>query len=260
MNNVVLGHGIGLCALLFAVIAGPTRAADWDHVHILAPDTKAAADWYARTFGGQVTKAGPFDAVLYGDNLVKFRQSTPETKPSEGSSIDHIGFSVPDLAAKMAEFKAAGVKVTGEIKNVPAGGFSYAFVEDPWGTKIELLDDKDLIGFHHVHLRSPDPAATVKWYADQFGGEPTTFKGLAPISGIRYGKMWLLVGKAEKVDGSVGHSVDHVGWKFTDLDGAIKHLHDINTEFVPSQAAGAPTYVLGPDKVKIEVVKAGAAH
>ncbi len=244
--------------ITFAAVL-PAYAAEWDHVHILAPNTAEAATWYGKTFGGEVTKAGPFDAVLYGENLVKFRQSTPETKPSEGSAIDHVGFSVPDLAAKVADLKAAGVKVTGEIKHVPAGGFSYAFVEDPWGTKIELLDDKDLLGFHHVHLRSPDPAAAVKWYADNFGGEATSFKGLAPIPGIRYGAMWLLVGKAEQVAGSVGHSVDHLGWKFADLDAAIKHLHETGTEFLPSQAAGAPTYVFGPDKVKIEVVKA-AGH
>jgi catechol 2,3-dioxygenase-like lactoylglutathione lyase family enzyme len=259
MNSGILARSVGLCALLFSGIGEPARAAEWDHVHLLAPDTAAAAQWYAKTFGGQVTKAGPFDAVLFGENLVKFRQSTPETKPSAGSAIDHICFSVPDLAAKMTELKAAGVKVTGEIKDIPAGGFSYAFVEDPWGTKIELFDDKDLIGFHHVGLRSPDPAATVKWYADNFGGEATTFKGLAPLPGIRYGKMWLLVGKAESVEGSVGHSIDHLGWKFTDLDAAIQNLHETKTEFLPSQAATGPTYVLGPDKVKIEVVKA-AAH
>jgi len=245
-----------LATVLFSIaLSLPAFSADWDHVHILAPDTKAAAEWYAKHFDGNLTKSGPFDAVLYGDNLVKFRQSTPETKPSEGSAIDHVGFSVPDLAAKLAALKAAGVKVAAEVKNVAAGGFSYCFVEDPWGTKIELLDDKDLLGFHHVHVRSPDPAATVAWYADQFGGEPTTFKGLAPIPGIRYGNMWLLVGKAEQVDGSVGHTIDHLGWKFADLDAAIKHLHDTSTEFLP-QPAGAPTYILGPDKAKIEIVKA----
>lgn len=260
MNSGALIRRVGLCIMLIGGMAPSVRAAEWDHVHILAPDTLAAAQWYAKHFGGEVTKAGPFDSVLFGDNLVKFRQSTPETKPSEGSAIDHIGFSVPDLAAKMTELKAAGVKVTAEIKNVPAGGFSYAFVEDPWGTKIEVLDDKDLLGFHHVHLRSPDPAATVKWYADNFGGEPTTFKGIAVIPCIRYGNMWLAVGKAESVEGSIGHSMDHIGWKFEDLEGAIKHLREINTEFVPGPAAtGAPTYVFGPDKVKIEVVKA-AAH
>jgi len=241
-------------ALLTAL---PGFAADWDHVHILAPDTKAAAEWYAKNFGGKVTKAGPFDSALFGDNLIKFRKSAPDTKPSEGSAIDHIGFSVPDLAAKMTELKTAGVKVTGEIKNLPDVRFSYAFVEDPWGTKIELLDDKDLLGFHHLHVRTPNPGATRNWYADQFGGEKTYFKGSERFPGIRYGTMWLLIGPAEKVDGSVGHSIDHLGWKFTDLDGAVKHLHDTNTEFLPAQAAGAPTYVLGPDKVKIEVVAAG---
>ncbi len=247
-------------AALLAVCGMPAYAGDWDHVHLLAPNTMEAAQWYAKNFGGKVTKAGPFDAVLFDNELVKFRQSTPETKPSAGSAIDHIGFSVNDLAAKITELKAAGVKITADSKSLPAGGFSYAFVEDPWGTKIEVLDDKDLLGFHHVHLRSPDPASTVKWYADIMGGKPESFKGVAQIPGVRYGKMWLLVGKADKVDGSVGHSIDHVGWKFDKVEDEIKRLHEVQTEFVPSQAPNSPTYVLGPDKVKIEIVPAVAAH
>jgi predicted enzyme related to lactoylglutathione lyase len=257
MNAGFLLRCVGFCALIFA--ATTARAGDWDHVHLLAPDTMAAAQWYAKNFDGKVTKAGPFDAVLFGDNLVKFRKSEPTTKPSAGSSIDHIGFSVADLSKKMEELKAAGVKVTAEPKNLPTGGFSYAFVEDPWGTRIEVLDDKELLGFHHVHLRSPEPLATLQWYVDNCGGVPDAFKGVPQIPGLKYGNMWLLIGKAEKVEGSVGHSIDHVGWKFTDMAAETKKLQDAKTEFLPSQAAGAPTYVLGPDAVKIEIVPA-AGH
>lgn len=248
---------------LTGAIASPARAANWDHAHILAPNAAEAAQWYATHFGGKAIKSGPFEAVVYGDILVKFRTSTPETKGSAGSSIDHIGFSVPDLAAKMEELKAAGVKVTGEIKNVAAGDFSYAFVEDPWGTRIEILDDQELLGFHHVHLRSPDPTAAVAWYAENIGGEATLFKGVAAIPGIRYGAMWVLVGKAETVEGSVGHSIDHIGFQFDDFDTAIKSLQDKQTEFLQGpQPAEKPVmaYILGPDGVKIETVREPGAR
>lgn len=241
----------------------PAQAANWDHVHILAPDPAEAAQWYAKNFGGKAIKSGPFEAVVYGDILVKFRKSAEDTKGSAGSSIDHIGFSVENIAEKMDELTAAGVKITGEVKNVPAGKFSYFFVEDPWGTRIEVLDDKELLGFHHVHLRSPDPAAAVKWYADNCGGEASSFKGIAAIPGIKYGAMWLLVGKADAVEGSVGHSVDHIGFQFDDFDAAIKSLQEKKTEFLQGpQPADKPTmaYILGPDGVKIETVREPGAR
>ncbi len=250
-------------ALVAVAFVFPAQAANWDHVHILAPDAAAAAQWYAKYFGGKAIKSGPFEAVVFGDILVKFRTSTPETKGSAGSSIDHIGFSVENIAEKMDELTAAGVKITGEVKNVPAGNFSYFFVEDPWGTRIEVLDDKETLGFHHVHLRSPDPAATVKWYADNCGGEATSFKGIAAIPGIKYGAMWLLVGKADAVEGSVGHSIDHIGFQFDDFDAAIKSLQDNKTEFLQGpQPADKPAmaYILGPDKVKIETVREPGAR
>lgn len=255
--RISAGMALAVCIVL------PAQAANWDHVHILAPDPLEAAQWYAKHFDGKAIKSGPFESVVYGDILVKFRKSTPETKGSAGSSIDHIGFSVPDLAAKMDELKAAGVEVTGEIKNVPAGNFSYAFVEDPWGTRIEVLDDEDLLGFHHVHLRSPDPAAAVAWHAEAFGGEPTSFKGIAAIPGIQYGAMWLLVGKADAVEGSVGHSIDHIGFQYDDFDDAMKRLQDKKTEFLQGpQPADKPVmaYILGPDGVKIETVREPGAR
>jgi catechol 2,3-dioxygenase-like lactoylglutathione lyase family enzyme len=244
--------------LSVAAACGGAVAAEWDHAHLLAPDTAEAAAWYAKHFGGKVTKAGPFDAVLFGNCLVKFRKIVAETRGSEGSAIDHVGFSVPDLAAKLAELKAAGVEVVAEPTRIESAGFSYAFVRDPWGTRIEVLDDPDVQGFHHMHLKSTDPSATVKWYSDRFGGEITTFKGIASLPAIRYGSMWLLVQKGEGVEPSTGHSIDHLGWKFSDYDDALKRLK-AGVEFaLEPQPAERPTmaYIVGPDGVKIEVVRA----
>ena len=45
-----------------------------------------------------------------------------------------------------------------------------AFIEDPWGVKIELAQDTERLGFHHIHLNAPDPDASLKWYEDMLGG------------------------------------------------------------------------------------------
>jgi catechol 2,3-dioxygenase-like lactoylglutathione lyase family enzyme len=51
------------------------------------------------------------------------------------------------------------------------GLFKLAFVQDPFGIKLELVEDAELLGFHHIHLRVPDPEAALAWYVQMFGGE-----------------------------------------------------------------------------------------
>ena len=65
-----------------------------------------------------------------------------ESVPSEGHAVDHVGWRVTDLNAKVAELKAKGVKVTSEprpLKLANGTTIYYAYVEGPAGTKIELV-------------------------------------------------------------------------------------------------------------------------
>jgi catechol 2,3-dioxygenase-like lactoylglutathione lyase family enzyme len=142
-------------------LAGPVRAGndaanDFDHVHVSAPEPAKAAEWYLRLIGG--TKLEQADRIAFGKTLVIFVQRQGTALGSEGTSLDHIGFSFPNLAEKMKELHANGVKVVAEPRAL-RGLYRSAFIEDPWGTKIEILEDPAALGFHHVHLRSPDPAA-----------------------------------------------------------------------------------------------------
>ena len=68
-----------------------------------------------------------------------------KAQPSTGSALDHIGFSFADLDAKMKEFDAAGIKVVTPVRDV-AGLFKLGFIEDPWGTRIEVVQDPDEAG------------------------------------------------------------------------------------------------------------------
>lgn len=250
-----------LLGLLLTTLTSVANAANWDHVHILVPDTKAAAEWYAANFDGKVTKSGPFDAVLFGDDLVKFREATPETKGSAGSSIDHIAFAVPDVVIKLGSLVNAGAKVTMEpfeIRTVPTIA---ALIEDPWGTSIEILVDKSVSGFHHVHLLSPDPETAIAWYARIFGGDATLLFGLPGQHAIRYEDMWLVIRKGEAPTPSTGHTIDHLGWNMPDFDELVAKLKGEGVEFaLEPRPAENPTmaYILGPDGAKIEIVRAGA--
>ena len=74
------------------------------------------------------TDYGRHNACATGDTLIIFFEREP-TGPSVGSGVDHIGFSFPDLAAKMDSFEAAGIKILNPIREID-GLFKLAFIED----------------------------------------------------------------------------------------------------------------------------------
>ena len=82
------------------------------------------------------------------------------------------------MADVVAGVVADGGKQLGDL--VAFGDMQIGFVEDPWGTKIEIIDDPDLRGMHHLHLTSPDPEGTLDWYGENFGGERELWKGALP--------------------------------------------------------------------------------
>src|SRR5262249_9777072 len=152
-----------------------------DHIHLNVPDQAKGVEWYRKYFDGKPMTEAP-DRLMFGDTRLIFLKND-KAQPSSGSALDHIGFSVADLDAKMKEFEAAGVKIVNPVRDV-AGLFKLAFIEDPWGTRIEVVQDADKLGLHHVHLRGPDPNATLAWYKEKFGGETAKMKNR--LDGLKY--------------------------------------------------------------------------
>src|SRR3954471_24294438 len=173
LRTVLLG-GAFLAALAVPAGAQTRILPILDHIHLNVPDQAKAVEWYQKNFGGRPLTEAP-DRLMFGDTRLIFLKND-KGQPSTGSSLDHIGFSFADLDAKMKEFEAAGVKVVTPVRDV-AGLFKLGFIEDPWGTRIEVVQDPEKLGLHHVHLRGPDPAAVLTWYKDKFGGETAKMKG-----------------------------------------------------------------------------------
>src|SRR5882672_3576256 len=170
-----LFRAIFACAILAAVVFAAPAGAQTpilpivDHIHLNVPDQAKGVEWYQKYFGGQPMTEAP-DRLMFGDTRLIFLRNE-KGQPSTGSALDHVGFSFADLDAKMKEFEAAGIKVVSPVRDVP-GLFKLGFIEDPWGTRIEVVQDAAKLGLHHVHLRGPDPAATLAWYKETFAGEP----------------------------------------------------------------------------------------
>jgi catechol 2,3-dioxygenase-like lactoylglutathione lyase family enzyme len=228
-----------------------------DHIHLNVPDQAKGVEWYQKFFAGKTTTEAP-DRLMFDDTRLIFLKND-KGQPSSGSALDHIGFSVVDLDAKMKEIEAAGVRVVSPVREVQ-GLFKLAFVEDPWGTRIEIVQDAGKLGLHHVHLRAPDAAAALTWYKEKFGGETAKLKDR--LDGLRYSGVWLLVQRGDATP-SEGHAIDHIGWRTNDLDAKASELKSQNVKFTteprPLRLAGGATvhfaYVEGPAGAKIELVQ-----
>ena len=125
----------GLTGSAAAPTASVSQAIGYHNVHLRVADPVAAADWYMKYLGA--TKAAPPFNLQFGKTLVALVRTTTQ-QPSEGSAINHIGISFPDLKSKMQEWQAAGVKILTPMTEA-AGLFPYGYIEDPWGVKIEVM-------------------------------------------------------------------------------------------------------------------------
>src|SRR5262245_62455271 len=81
----------------------------YGHHHIATSDVAAHMKFFVEALGGTKTTFGPnkLEIVKFPNVLIFFRTQKP-TGGSKGTTVDHIGFSVPDLKAAVARIKAAG--------------------------------------------------------------------------------------------------------------------------------------------------------
>lgn len=228
-----------------------------DHIHIASPDQAATVDWYRRHFGGEPMDEGP-DRLMFGDTRLLVQRSD-SAEPSAGTAVDHIGFSVPDLDAALEGLAADGATIEGERRDVE-GLFPLAFVQDPWGVRLEVVQDPEKLGLHHLHLRSPDPEATLAWYHDNFGGTVGRLKDR--LDGLDLSGVWILVQRGDAVP-TQGHAIDHIGFRPLDVDASVERLRGrdvtITTDPRPltlqSGVSMRLAFIEGPDGARIELVQ-----
>ena len=245
------------CSLLVALFgisgaAQVTRTIPYDHIHLAVPDPDKAYEWYVTNLDGQQGENPgrimfePFTGRRPLPVLLMFLK-VPDAKPSDGGVIDSIGFSVADVAAKVKTLEAAGAKV-----------LSPSVVVDPWGTKIELVNDVPGRGFHHVTLRVEDPDATIRWFASAFGGQRTKMGGR---DALRYDRTYLVVSKGQGSAPSQGRAIDHLGFAPRDMNADAAALKAQGVKFTtepsakPNQLGHRTGYVEAPGGIRIELVE-----
>ena len=209
------------------------------HHHLNVTDVDAHKQFWAELLGGQAAKFGKTDVIKLPNTLLFLRAQAP-TGESNGSTVNHLGFKVPDLHGLVPRLKAAGIHIV--TTDVVAGATSdvhhnteqdvyMAFAKGPDGVRVELMEDKALEGTdsHHIHIFTDDDEATQAWYVKHFGGKPGTrgpFRK-ADVPGIE-----LTFAKAsDPVAPTKGRVVDHIGFEVDDLESFCRKLEAGGVKF-----------------------------
>jgi lactoylglutathione lyase len=122
------------------------------HTMLRVGDLQRSIDFYTRVLGMQLLRTTERPDQNYSLAFVGY-QSNPDQAEIEltynhgvdrydlGSAYGHIALGVDDVAATCATIKAAGGVVTREAGPVKGGKTIIAFVQDPDGYKIELIQN-----------------------------------------------------------------------------------------------------------------------
>jgi len=118
-----------------------------NHVHLYPQDVPAMQAWYTKTLGGipgKCTRGGApdgTDCVDVAGVSLAMSQSPTKLDPTEGRSLDHIGFEVKNLPEFLKRMEAEGVTITqGLTASRFVTSMRVAFIADPWGTKMEITE------------------------------------------------------------------------------------------------------------------------
>ncbi len=120
------------------------------HTMLRVGDLQRSVDFYTKGFGMQEIRRrdvpdGKYTLVFvgYGDEAentaLELTYNYGTDKYDVGTGFGHLAIGVPDVAATTEKLRAMGTKVTREPGPVKFGTTIIAFVEDPDGYKIELI-------------------------------------------------------------------------------------------------------------------------
>jgi catechol 2,3-dioxygenase-like lactoylglutathione lyase family enzyme len=112
------------------------------HIHFFGPQREMHA-WFMQTLGAkEAPSANPaafVSASLPGIGM-NFSPSQSPLAATAGRAIDHVVFEVKNLEVFLKALESRGVKATVPYARAPALGLATAFISDPWGTSIEIVE------------------------------------------------------------------------------------------------------------------------
>jgi catechol 2,3-dioxygenase-like lactoylglutathione lyase family enzyme len=239
---LALGLSVGVPQMALAqlqLIAPSDARVSYIHHHVYTSNMDAQKKFWVDTLGG--VHAGKL--MKLDVEIIKFRNvqvllsPTVPTGGSKGTTVNHIGFQVPNLRAMIDKLKAAGYPIVtraevtsstdikGDLAYIADQQTYIAFVMAPDDVKVEFLENKSMDGpllSHHVHFAGPDVEAMRAWYVKAFGATPGrrgSFEA-ADVPGINL----TFAPAREPVVPTRGRSFDHIGFEIKNLEQFCKEL------------------------------------
>jgi catechol 2,3-dioxygenase-like lactoylglutathione lyase family enzyme len=223
-------------AQLLAAKDGPIV---YGHHHLAVTSVDEHKKFWVNTLGGTAITIGTNKReIIKFPNALLFMNAMAPSGGSKGTTMNHVGFSVPDLRPVIAKVKAngfrmvttedvpPGIKVENDIGLTTGGDVSgIAYALGPDGVKVELVEIKKQtvpIMSHHIHFFGPQKEMH-DWYMKIFGakdrpGLTGSFIG-ADLPGIG-----LNFTAATGVVGTRGRAIDHIGFEVKNLEEFTKTL------------------------------------
>jgi len=215
----------------------------YGHHHLNTTNMAAQKKFYADTLGGSVVKIGSADRqqeiIQFPNVLIFFRPMQAPTGGTIGTTVNHIGFSVPDLKPVIAKIKANGFKmittdsVAANVKvadDIAAAGptTNIAFALGPEDVKVEFVEVKSQkapIQLHHIHFFGQMNTEMQAWYAKTFGAKLLPANpGAAFLQDQLPGVFLNFSPSPTPTVGTTGRALDHIGFEIKDLEAFTKKL------------------------------------
>jgi lactoylglutathione lyase len=124
------------------------------HTMIRVKDLDKSIDFYTRLLGMKLMRnddypSGEFTLAFvgYGDEknstVIELTHNWGQEKPYDlGDGFGHLAIGVPDIYGTCEQMEKEGVKIPRPAGPMKHGGSVIAFIEDPDGYKIELIERK----------------------------------------------------------------------------------------------------------------------
>ena len=230
------------------------------HWHLVSHDVEANKKLFVGMGGRDISRGAAATVQFPGARInLNLGNEPPGKGETVGSVINHVGFIVNNVQARVAEWRAAGVPVLPGNNN----RLDQAFVVTPDGVRIEILEDKAQavpIQHEHVHffLTEADMPKAVAWYAKTFGGKAGSRNNqpVVDIPGVQ-----LRFAKADAPQAKTrGRVLDHIGFDVKDHAAFVKKIESegVQLDEAPrkNEATGVIiTYITDLWGTRIELVQ-----
>jgi catechol 2,3-dioxygenase-like lactoylglutathione lyase family enzyme len=216
----------------------------YGHHHLNITDRGAHERFWGTVLGGVRTAwPGKNIMVFKFPNTLVFLTDRAPSGGTIGSTVNHIGFWVPNTRAMVDRVRSAGFRVitARELPNAKVQDgvvcsesqkTCVAYVLGPDAVKVEIVENRSQtipIQNHHIHFHTPHVDELRGWYVETFGGVAgmnPPFKVVdLPGVNIRFSE------SSGSVAGTEGRSLDHVGFEIDNLEAFCRRLEAKGIKF-----------------------------